>query len=32
MLTTQSATPAEVLRPFVHWYVQRETVKGRRAR
>ena len=26
MLTTQSATPAAVLRPFVHWYVQRETV------
>ena len=26
MLTTQSATPAAVLRPFVQWYVQREMV------
>ena len=26
MLTTQSATPDAVLRPFVHWYVQRATV------
>ena len=26
MLTTRSATPAAALRPFVHWYVQRETV------
>ncbi len=26
MLTTQSATPDAVLRPFVQWYVQRETV------
>ncbi len=28
MLTTQSATPDAVLRPFVHWYVQRQTVSN----
>ncbi len=26
MLTTQSATPDAVLRPFIQWYLQRETV------